>query len=850
MNRVGLTKLFLRKLKKLNNKRLVSQINENINCLNQLSDYKDTVNYLQKLNSKPMVGAYRGYKIYKYYASNDSGARIIYSYGEDMNNDYLLCLLNIEIEHKKQAKTAKRKISDEMVDYSNSLSYYVKDNHTLDDYSLLGCKVILDYEQYASTKINTPVLITGNAGTGKTLVSMRIMLDNEVDKREFITYITLSSELKNNIECDFLLQLGTKPTHSDFYDFKSFASKDIVCKIATYQDFCLFIQEYKEKMDKTISVKYSPIFDSYVKYKKLDNLYLYHTINKDIKGRMLENWDRDINDKMVGFEDLVKIMQKENDYFDQDELLYIYKIAEEYQVYLESHGLLDDNDLAICASNKEVNCIVLDEAQDFTELQLFILSKISKGNIYFVGDVNQILTPSLFKASRLLKLIPELKIPKTFTNNYRNDYNIVSLISTMTKLRRNYINTQKMIDERDEVPVKKPTRANSVLRLESNNIRDNIISFLKKPNSCCIVANEKIKRELNIDSVLTVKEAKGQEFNNVFLYNIMSGYSDKWQEILSLKAKTKKNSSYRYYFNLLYVGITRAIDRVVLYESEKNLLDEFNIPMVNEIEFTNYLSLINDDFDEYYETFLICEENKDYDKCREILLNIKDKFDYDIKTEYGRIESKIMFDEGKYNDSNWVNNLRVKLEEAEEYDLLKILNDKTNFSVPKPEVLEELEFIYSKNIKGYNVRKDSYLKPVDTFSLKFINNKIIGDIIYGYIYKLKAPIVKDFQLLSSSLNIKINDLKNKSIKEIIRLVSKDKLNDYFYTELEIWPSLIIDNQGVQKKLDEIDKIQKAIIKNDVVYSVIYEGKRFIYEENVKMIVKFNTLKSQLKIYSK
>ena len=522
-----------------------------------------------------MEGCYREYKIYKFYASN--GARVIYSYGGDINNNYLLCLLNIEIEHKKQGQTAKKRIKLEMLDYNKEVSYLMPSNPTkiFKEYDYRGCIAILDDNQENCLRLDSPCCITGNAGTGKTLISMRLMLDNELNGDSLITYVTLTDNLKNMVIHEFEMELNKEPKKSAFLSLNDL-TKDY--NLATYQDFLKFYQNYLDEHRKDSNESYTAYMRKYQKYFGYDSLRAYQIIRRDIKGRMKENWNRNLSVPLLSLKDFIFEMQNDFDDFDVLLLEYLYDVCSSYQNYLEQNDLCDEND-AFRLMNKTFDKVILDEAQDFTELQIFRLFEMSKHNIYLIGDGNQIINASLFRPSRIKKLDSQLVVPEPFSKNYRSSSEINQFLIRLTDIRKEYINTQKAIDENYLDIDLKETNKKAILSYEGGDLKGILQAFINKPNTAVIVGQEKDKEDLAYIShdIYTISEAKGLEFKYVFLYNIASSNLNEWQYIYEKKAKTKKNSLYRYYFNVLYVGASRASENVIIYEDKFNFLTLFNL---------------------------------------------------------------------------------------------------------------------------------------------------------------------------------------------------------------------------------------------------------------------------------
>ena len=78
-----------------------------------------------------------------------------------------------------------------------------------------------------------------------------------------------------------------------------------------------------------------------------------------------------------------------------------------------------------------------------------------------------------------------------------------------------------------------------------------------------------IKKRFPGPEVLTVSEAKGLERDTVILYDVLTDSAQKWSRLERMKIDRKRadeNSVYRYYFNLFYVGVTRAKRSLIVYE--------------------------------------------------------------------------------------------------------------------------------------------------------------------------------------------------------------------------------------------------------------------------------------------
>lgn len=67
-------------------------------------------------------------------------------------------------------------------------------------------------------------------------------------------------------------------------------------------------------------------------------------------------------------------------------------------------------------------------------------------------------------------------------------------------------------------------------------------------------------------AVFTVEEIKGIEKDYIICYNVMSKFKSLWETILN--TDVMHQNQYRYYFNLLYVAITRARQHLCFVEED------------------------------------------------------------------------------------------------------------------------------------------------------------------------------------------------------------------------------------------------------------------------------------------
>ena len=122
---------------------------------------------------------------------------------------------------------------------------------------------------------------------------------------------------------------------------------------------------------------------------------------------------------------------------------------------------------------------------------------------------------------------------------------------------------------------------------------------------------EKLRERFKKQEILTISEIKGLERDTVLLYNVLSDNADKWQKLKEFNINHKQadeNSVYRYYFNLFYVGVSRAKHNIFIYEKENvDLFESFFADNFESLsgedaykKFTDIISKVEIDDDEIF----------------------------------------------------------------------------------------------------------------------------------------------------------------------------------------------------------------------------------------------------------
>ncbi|MDR3262768.1 MAG: UvrD-helicase domain-containing protein [Clostridiales bacterium] len=308
----------------------------------------------------------------------------------------------------------------------------------------------------------------------------------------------------------------------------------------------------------------------------------YEVIYKEIYGAILGACDPENPDKIPTLEEFAKRREGSLNY---RECEIIYSIARDYEYRLKSQGLLDNNVMSrrllnASADLERYSLAIIDEVQDMTEAELCLIKTVSR-KVFAVGDALQMINPSYFSFAYLKRLLFEkdtLSVAE-LVNNYRSTKKIGDIAESLSKLNTGKFGTHsfvlgtKSVDDGgacSTVYVKDKDFLNALQREKFNNYTV-VVSGAKE--------KQEVRKKLPYGEILTVSEVKGLERDAIVLYRVLSDNYERFSALNRLVVARKQadeNSVYRYYFNLFYVGISRAKSRLyVAEEAEIPFFEEF-----------------------------------------------------------------------------------------------------------------------------------------------------------------------------------------------------------------------------------------------------------------------------------
>ncbi len=264
--------------------------------------------------------------------------------------------------------------------------------------------------------------------------------------------------------------------------------------------------------------------------------------------------------------------------------------------YLENNNLI----------NKNFEVIFCDEAQDFTKIELEFINSISLYNNYnlsnvnqypivFAGDALQTVNPTGFKSQVLTSMIyKSLTDPKigfkldssdlTFTPkfNYRSSKSIVNLSNAIQNWRKIMLN-EEITDFQKSKRNNDYINQNLVIFLDiedfinSTEIRNKVeFKTIIVPVNNSEIDDYKVKYPIlqNFKNIISPIDAKGLDFSEVVIFGFGDYNLDNVPGIYEEK----------FFFNKLYVSITRSRDELVIIDSQKSKTDFWDNMVNNFIE--------------------------------------------------------------------------------------------------------------------------------------------------------------------------------------------------------------------------------------------------------------------------
>ncbi|MHC1748196.1 MAG: UvrD-helicase domain-containing protein [Cellulosilyticaceae bacterium] len=443
-----------------------------------------------------------------------------------------------------------------------------------------------------------PLILFGSAGSGKTTIGvykvfalMKQALDIKIGYFTYSNYLLKTARniyekvIENEIPMEAserdleeaILDECVKQKPVDFYNIRAFLLEHTnTSQLVELDEFSVF---YRSLLDQ---VKYKKFV------KKVDAFDAWKEIRGIIKGFAGMNWDPCVNEGIASLLDEKTYYNLKEHYtsFEKEDRRLLHEIAIEYTKWLESQNLFDENDLSrrlIASANAlpQFDWIIIDEVQDLTEIEIYLLHKMvkDKNNILISGDFHQTINPTYFDTRRISTLLKVTGTDYTtyphLTMNYRNAKVIVDAANALSCYRKKIFGK----DGRNDQPHEHGMRhTNGTINILSNNQKEKLKLLkdaIQKAYVYIVVPNQVEKQKLmallqTTTRIFTISEIKGIENNTIICVNMFTAYRDKWETIIN-NERLKQTNFYKYLFNMIYVAITRAKNDVCFIDDTVDL---------------------------------------------------------------------------------------------------------------------------------------------------------------------------------------------------------------------------------------------------------------------------------------
>ncbi len=517
-----------------------------------------------------------------YRAKIDYENRVIFKAGR-YKDQYCLFVLEIIFKHEYHKSRFLRgcEIYEEKLVPLNSVNDIPETDTTNISYlnsryrhfHLLDKILSFDDDQDMILSLPLPQVIIGSAGSGKTVLT----LEKIKSLSGKILYVTLSAYLAEN---------SARIFYSNNYE-----NDHLDINFLSFEEFIGTIKMPEEsRMD---FKNFEPWFARHRQSSKLKDAY---RVFEEFRGVIT---GLDVTKEYLTREEYLSLGVKQS-IFLADERVRVYALFEKYLEYLKEKGYYDINILSyryltLCVP--EYDYIVIDEVQDFTNIQLKLILKslVKPGNFILSGDSNQVVHPNFFSWAHLKSMFYQNEIKgseiKILHANYRNSVAVSEIANRLLKIKNARFGS---IDRESNYLVKTISDLPGEVRFIED--RDQNAALLGKKTgrsinyAVLVLHNENkptARSVFNTPLLFSVQESKGLEYENIILYNLVSENREEYntisegvlpshletEELVYSRNKDKTDKSaeiYKFFINALYVSLTRAVRSVYIIEKNRN----------------------------------------------------------------------------------------------------------------------------------------------------------------------------------------------------------------------------------------------------------------------------------------
>lgn len=434
--------------------------------------------------------------------------------------------------------------------------------------------ISFDPEQAQAFILPCPVIMIGSAGSGKTALTLEKMKEQKSD----IAYITHSPYLAQHSRA--------------LYYTRHHANENDEERMIDFLSYREFLETIAVPKSQEINFR---VFAQWLRQVSKGGLaYEPHKLYEEFKGVLSGT---EVENAYLTEEAYYHLGIKQSIY-SQAEKEQVYALYRKYLQFLRQNQYYDTNLISYEYQHKATpryDFLVVDEVQDFTNIQLALLLKTLKHphQFFFCGDSNQIVHPNFFSWAKIKTFFYHKEeqqshhITRILQKNYPCAKPMIALGNRLLRIKNARFGS---IDQESNYLMEGGSDfSGGVTFLASSDKNVSLLNekSLKSTKYAVIVirdeVKEKAKQHFNTPLIFSIHEAKGLEYDNIILYDFIATEpkafleiirdvsEDDLAEVLSYRrSKDKADRSlemYKFYINALYVALTRGIKQVYWVES-------------------------------------------------------------------------------------------------------------------------------------------------------------------------------------------------------------------------------------------------------------------------------------------
>ena len=446
-------------------------------------------------------------------------------------------------------------------------------------FDLLDKPLVLDAAQEAVRNHAPPLVIIGPAGSGKTAVTLAKMREATGD----VLYVTLSAYLAQTARRLYGAHGYENPQQSvEFMSFREFVDSIAIPEgdEVSFSAFRAWFERRRGGLKGDL--------------RQADA----HALFEEFRG-------------VLGAPAQAALTQAEYQDLGLRQSLYpagearaaVYELFDKYRDWLKAEKLVDLNLVAHAwRANAEpaYDFVVVDEVQDFTnaELALVLDTLKAKDGFLLCGDSHQIVHPNFFSWAALRALFwrerqgdeaPASREISVLQTNFRNTQAVTGLANRLIKIKQARFGS---VDRESNFLVRCASQAPGAAQLvkgDDKALRTLDAASRASVRYAVIVLRDEDKAaaraHFKTPLVFSVREAKGLEYPDVILFQMISSNRAAYAEVCRdvapsdlegdelefRRARDKADKSLelnKFYVNALYVAMTRAVEGLTIVESD------------------------------------------------------------------------------------------------------------------------------------------------------------------------------------------------------------------------------------------------------------------------------------------